>query len=307
MKSMLTTEKISPAASDADEAIAEYVDLSVVIPAHNEENAVRQTVEDVRRVLSKLPIDFDIIVVDDGSTDGTLEAAKASGARVIHAAQNAGYGATLKKGIAAGNSRYVAILDADGTYPPEQLPAMLEMARSADMVVGDRGANMKNVPLIRRPAKFLLNSLANYLAQRKIPDLNSGLRIFKRKSLTGFIPLLPMGFSFTTTITLCMICSNLTVVYHPIDYGVRIGKSKIRPADFFNFILLVFRAIVLFNPLRVFIPLGGFLFMLGLLKFGYDVVIGDLSELAIFGFLSAIMVWSLGLIADMIARLHLRP
>ncbi len=307
MKPMLNTKTIEAPDGPSEETTQQYVDLSVVIPAHNEERAVRETVDEVRRVLSELPIDFDIIVVDDGSTDGTLDAAKASGAHVIHSSDNAGYGATLKKGIAAGNSKYVAILDADGTYPPGQLPIMLDMAQDADMVVGDRGAHMKNVPLIRRPAKFMLNSLANYLAQRKIPDLNSGLRVFKRSSLTGFIPLLPMGFSFTTTITLCMICSHLTVLYHPIEYGVRIGQSKIRPADFFNFILLVFRAIVLFNPLRVFLPLGGILFGLGLLKFGYDVFRGDLSESAIFAFLAAIMIWSLGLIADMIARLHLRP
>lgn len=307
MESMLKTNTLKAPDSASEETARKYVDLSVVIPAHNEENAVRQTVEEVRRVLSDLTIDYDIIVVDDGSTDDTRAQAEASGAHVIHASENAGYGATLKKGIAAGNSKYVAILDADGTYPASNLPIMLDMARSADMVVGDRGANMKNVPLIRRPAKYMLNGLANYLAQRKIPDLNSGLRVFKRSSLVGFIPLLPMGFSFTTTITLCMICSSLTVKYHPIEYGVRIGKSKIRPADFFNFILLVFRAIVLFNPLRVFLPLGGILFMLGILKFGYDIAVGDLSESAIFAFLAAIMIWSLGLIADMIARLHLRP
>lgn len=307
MKSMPNTKTQEAAPGTSEETARKYVDLSVVIPAHNEERAVRETVEEVRRVLTELPIDFDIIVVDDGSTDDTHAQAQASGADVIHSSDNAGYGATLKKGIAAGNSKYVAILDADGTYPPSDLPIMLEMAGKADMVVGDRGTHMKNVPLIRRPAKFMLNSLANYLAQRKIPDLNSGLRVFKRKSLTGFIPLLPMGFSFTTTITLCMICSHLTVLYHPIEYGVRIGQSKIRPADFFNFILLVFRAIVLFNPLRVFLPLGGILFGLGIVKVIYDIAIGDLSESAIFAFLAAIMIWSLGLIADMIARLHLRP
>ena len=184
---------------------------------------------------------------------------------------------------------------------------MLELARSADMVVGSRADSMNNVPLIRRPAKFVLNSLANYLAQSNIPDLNSGLRVFDRSVLTQFIPLLPSGFSFTTTITLCMLCSDKKVVYHPVEYRKRIGQSKIRPTDFFNFILLVLRAIVLFNPLRVFLPLGAMMFMLGFLKFVYDIFIGDLSESAIFGMLAAIMIWSLGLISDMIARLHFRP
>ena len=116
-----------------------------------------------------------------------------------------------------------------------------------------------------------------------------------------------MGFSFTTTITLCMICSDLRVVYVPIEYGRRIGRSKIRFTDFFNFILLVLRAIVLFNPLRVFLPLGLVLFTLGIAKLVYDIVIGNLSETAVLGLLAAIMIWSLGLIADMLARLHLRP
>lgn len=304
---MTTAEKHEVKARPTEVAAAKPVDLCVVVPAYNEEGAIRESVADVDKVLSGLPIDYEIIVVDDGSTDGTAREAELSGARVIRSPENAGYGAALKRGIAGGSSEYVAIIDADGTYPADSLPAMLEMAADADMVVGARNANMTNVPLVRRPAKLILNALANYLAQRKIPDLNSGLRVFRRSSLERFVPLLPMGFSFTTTITLCMICSDMRVVYHPIEYGRRIGKSKIRPVDFFTFVLLVLRAIVLFNPLRVFLPLGAVLFVLGVAKLCYDIVIGNLSESAIFGLLAAIMIWSLGLIADMIARLHLRP
>lgn len=281
--------------------------LSIVIPAYNEERAISQTVEAIATVLSHLSIESEIIVVNDGSTDNTGEEAARTGAHVINSNENSGYGASLKKGIAASSSDFIAILDADGTYPANSLPAMLELADSADMVVGDRGAAMTNVPLIRRPAKYILNSLAGYLAGRKIPDLNSGMRIFRRSALTGFIPLLPMGFSFTTTITLCMICSNLRVMYLPIEYGRRIGQSKIKPTDFFNFILLVLRAIVLFNPLRVFLPLGALVFSMGIVKLGYDIYIGNLSESAVLGLLTAVMIWSLGLIADMISRLHLRP
>ncbi len=313
MSDMLTKEKtpetigMTHHSAGRGKDLLPYVDLSVVIPAYNEEGAISETIAEVEQALSDLPITFNIIVVNDASTDGTGVAADKSDAHVINAPENSGYGASLKRGIAACASEYVAILDADGTYPASYLPKMLELAQASDMVVGDRGAKMTNVPLVRKPAKFILNSLANYLAQRKIPDLNSGLRVFRRESLTGFIPLLPQGFSFTTTITLCMICSNLNVVYHPIDYGQRVGQSKIRPQDFFNFILLVLRAIVLFNPLRVFLPLGAGLFALGIIKLVYDLFIGNLSETAIFGILAAIMIWSLGLIADMIARLHLRP
>jgi len=285
----------------------EAVGLSVVIPAYNEEMAIVQTITAVNEALSQLPTSYDIVVVDDGSTDSTAERAESTGARVIRCEDNGGYGSALKRGIAAGNSEFIAIIDADGTYPAADLLAMFETAQHADMVVGARNANMSNVPFIRRPAKFILNGLANYLAQRKIPDLNSGLRIFRREVLARFIPLLPMGFSFTTTITLCMICSGLRVVYVPIEYGRRIGNSKIRFTDFFNFILLVLRAIVLFNPLRVFLPLGFALFTLGVAKLVYDIYVGDLSESAVLGILAAIIIWSFGLIADMLARLHLRP
>ena len=285
----------------------DYVDLSVVIPAYNEEGAIIDTVQRVQAVLTGAGISHDVIVVNDGSADGTLARAQETTARIVDLPENAGYGAALKRGIAAGNSEFVAIIDADGTYPAERLPDMLELAGEADMVVGNRGTAMKNVPIVRRPAKFILNGLANYLSERKIPDLNSGLRVFNRDSLKSFIPLLPSGFSFTTTITLCMLCSDLRVVYTPIEYGQRVGVSKIKPTDFFSFILLVLRVIALFNPLRIFLPIGAILFGLGTLKLIYDFVLWDLSESAILAFLAAIMVWSLGLIADMISRLNLRP
>jgi hypothetical protein len=184
---------------------------------------------------------------------------------------------------------------------------MLELSNGVDMVVADRGAAMKNVPLIRRPAKFMLNSLARYLAKRKINDLNSGLRVFRRSSLLPFIRLLPEGFSFTTTITLCMICSDLDAVYFPITYGKRIGTSKIRATDFFAFVVLVVRVVTLFRPLRVFFPLGVFWFLLGTAKLAYDIVLWNLSESAVLAFVFGVMAWSMGLIADMISRLHLRP
>lgn len=281
--------------------------LAVIIPAFNEEGAVRATVADLARVLSDFGVDHEIVVVDDGSRDGTLMEARASGARVIHFEENIGYGHALKAGIAATDSDLVAIIDADGTYPADALPTMIELAAVSHMVVGDRGAAMTNVPLVRRPAKWMLNGLASLLAQRKINDLNSGLRVFRRPSLERFISLLPDGFSFTTTITLCMLASNLKVAYHPIQYGQRVGHSKIRAAHFFNFILLVVRLTVYFQPLRVFLPAGAVLFVGGVLKGIYDVFLMDLSESAVAGVLGAIMVWSLGLLADMISKLHLQP
>ncbi|WP_209599293.1 glycosyltransferase family 2 protein [Ruegeria sp. HKCCSP351] len=281
--------------------------LSVVIPAYNEENAVRHTVEDVRTHLEPLNIPYEIIVVDDASQDNTRAEAEASGATVTFNDVNSGYGASLKRGVRMAQHEYVAILDADSTYPARYLPGMLAMCRDQDMVVGDRGAAMKNVPLLRRPAKKFLFAFASFLAERKINDLNSGLRVFRKSELIPFLPLLPQNFSFTTTITLCMTSNGKRMIYTPIEYGKRVGKSKIRPIDFLNFIILILRISTLFNPLRVFIPLGLAFFTLGTVKFIIDMFYWNLSETAVFSFLAAIMIWSLGLIADMISRLHLRP
>ncbi|MGV8955575.1 MAG: glycosyltransferase family 2 protein [Cypionkella sp.] len=285
----------------------EGMTLSVVIPAFNEEHAMRATVQEVRNAMEATGIPYEIIVVDDGSHDNTRAEAEASGATVLINQVNMGYGASLKRGVRHARHEYVAILDADGTYPGRYLPEFLALCRDQDMIVGDRGAAMKNVPLIRRPAKFMLNKLASFLAERKLNDINSGLRVFRTSELLPFLPLLPQNFSFTTTITLCMSCNGKRLLYVPIDYGKRVGKSKIRPVDFINFIILVLRVIMLFNPLRIFIPLGLVLIGIGTIKFIYDIYLDNLSETTIFAYLAAIMIWSLGLIADMISRLHLRP
>ena len=203
--------------------------LSIVIPAFNEEGAVRQTIEDIRREMERTGVPYEIIVIDDGSEDRTLEIARATGVMVDTNQVNAGYGASLKRGIRLAQYEYVAIIDADGTYPARYLPQMLALCRTQDMVVGDRGAAMKNVPWIRKPAKFILIRFASFLAERRLSDLNSGLRVFRKSELVPFIPLLPQKFSFTTTITLCMACNGKRMIYLPIEYGKRVGKSKIRP------------------------------------------------------------------------------
>ena len=279
--------------------------IAVIVPAYNEQGAVRLTVENVHRVLDGASVSHEIIVVNDGSTDKTAAEAKAGGARVIDFRDNAGYGHALKAGIAASDSDLVAILDADGTYPPDALPAMIKMAESSDMVVGDRGPGMKNVPLVRRPAKWVLKMLASVLARHRINDVNSGLRVFRRSALERFIPLLPDGYSFTTTITLCMLASNLRVVYHPIVYGARIGHSKIKARHFFKFIFLVLRLTVMFQPLRIFLPLGALLFFAGVAKALYDPSLATPSAGAVLGILGAIVVWCIGVRAEAIARVRL--
>jgi glycosyltransferase involved in cell wall biosynthesis len=281
--------------------------VSVVIPAFNECGAIEATIAEVREALAEAEDypDSEIIVVDDGSSDGTADLAEAAGARVIRQPHNRGYGASLKMGFAAALYDKVVITDADGTYPSSEIPAMLKLSEDYEMIVGARIGENVAIPLVRRPAKWVLRMLASYLAGRPIPDLNSGLRVIDRALEKRFEHLLPSGFSFTTTITLAALCNDRLVHYHPIDYYARIGESKIKATHAFDFLLLVLRTVVYFNPLKVFLPLGGIFFALGGLKFIYDLFIGNLSETALLGFIGGALLWSVGLLSDQIARVGL--
>lgn len=276
--------------------------ISIIIPAYNEENAVKEEVETLRRVMLSNGIVHEIIVVDDCSQDKTSEQAAKADAKVLRHSRNRGYGRALKTGINAAKNEIIVITDADGTYPAEAIPGMLEKIQEYDMVVGARtGANV-HIPFLRKPAKWFLRKLAGYLAGEQIPDLNSGLRIMKKSIVEQFYHILPTGFSFTTTITLACMCSDYLVHYHPIEYNKRVGKSKIRPVDAYYFLLLILRTIVYFNPLKVFLPVGALFFCFGLGKFIYDVYLNNLSESAIFGFIGALIMWAIGLLSDQISK-----
>lgn len=296
----------SPSAILAPEVDAEEpVELTVVIPAFNEEGAIAEEIDGLHAVLAPLARTYEIIVVDDGSSDATAERAEATECRLIRQPFNRGYGAALKRGIREARSELVVITDADGTYPAEDIPRLLEEAEAYDMVVGARTGSDVHVSWMRWPAKLTLRVLASYLAGVRIPDLNSGLRVMRRSHVMQYARILPNAFSFTTTITLSLLCNDYTVKYVPINYRKRVGASKIRPTDAWRFLMLILRTMVLFNPLKVFIPLGAVLFLGGLAKFIYDLFIGDFSETAVTGLLGGVVVWSLGLLADQNSRLGL--
>jgi glycosyltransferase involved in cell wall biosynthesis len=275
--------------------------VTVVIPAYNEEAAIAQEIDAVFRAMQATARPFKVIVVDDGSTDGTASRIAHPDVQVIRQRTNRGYGASLKRGIAAATTELIVITDADGTYPADAIPRLLREADECDMVVGAR-SNWRNVPFVRRPAKAFLRSLAVYLSERDIPDLNSGLRVLRKSLVLKYEHILPPRFSFTTTITLALMCNNYDVRFVEIDYRERIGQSKVRSADALQFFLLVIRTITLFNPLRVFLPLGSIPFVGGVLKLAYDLTGFNVSDGAIMGMLSALIIWSVGILADMTSR-----
>jgi len=281
-------------------------ELAVILPAFNEAAGIDGTLAHVREVLSGLPVSTEIIVVDDGSTDGTGARAAAAGVRVITHTWNRGYGAALKTGVFATDAPAIMIMDADASYEPDAMPRLYARLAGADMVVGERRLMSAGVAWIRRPGKWLLNRLAGYLVGVRIPDLNSGQRVMKRETLLRYMHLCPAGFSFTSTITLAMLANGHNVLFEPVEYAKRAGQSKIRPSHFVSFILLVVRAIVLFNPLKVFLPVGGVVFLIGIAKLIEDIYRWNLSETAVMAFLSAITIWSVGLLADMISRLQMQ-
>jgi glycosyltransferase involved in cell wall biosynthesis len=281
--------------------------VSVVVPAFNEREAIAASLRELKGVMEGIGRPWELIVVDDGSTDGTGEIARDEGATVVRHARNLGYGGALKTGVARAHNELIVITDADGTYPADAIPAMLRYADDFDMVVGARTGADVHIPALRRPAKWFLGRLASYLAGQRIPDLNSGLRVVRRRLVERFEHLLPSGFSFTTSITLAALCNDALVYYHPIDYRVRTGSSKIRPSHAFDFLMLILRTVVFFNPLKVFLPVGAVLFLVGFAKFVWDLFVGNFSETVVMGFLGAVIVWCVGLLSDQISRAGLGP
>lgn len=277
----------------------------MIIPVYNEEEGLGDTLKDLKEVLGENNIEYELLVVDDGSTDNSTSIVSESDATLIKHPYNMGYGAAIKSGLSNAVFDKVLIIDGDRTYPCDEIPKLLEHSGSYDMVVGSRTGPKVKIELYRRPAKIFLNYLANYLSGMKIPDLNSGMRIFDRLKALRFNDIYPSGFSFTTTITLAFHSNDLTVKYVPINYDSRVGKSKISPInDGLNFILLIVKSIVYFKPLKVFIPVSLLLFFLSLFVFLYSYIIldkvMDISVIVIL--MSSIQIALFGLLADMLSK-----
>ena len=280
---------------------------SLIIPCFNEALAVKKTLDEIFDVFGD-KTDFEIIAVDDGSSDETLAilqeiASQTPVLRLFQNKANKGYGASLKRGISEAQSEIIVITDADGTYPASSIPELLNELKNCDMAVGARIGSKVEVPLIRRPAKWLLLLYARWMARADIKDLNSGLRCFRRKDAIRFFSLLPDGFSFTSTITLSMHVKGMRVSYLPINYRKRLGKSSIRPIrDTLAFFTLVLRTTMYFRPLQVFGTLSALLIASAIsVGVAGKIYFGEVPDVAASSLFSTGLIFlGLGLVGDLL-------
>ncbi len=279
--------------------------VSVVIPVYNEESEIGGVLHSLINIIKSQELPWEIIVVDDCSHDKTPEIVRKFDVQLIRHERNRGYGAALKTGIRHTRYEIIAITDGDGTYPVERLPELVGFIGEYDMAVASRTGNKIHMPLLRRFPKWLLKKYANYLVHDNIPDLNSGLRVFKKDIFEKFWRILPPGFSFTTTITLAFLSNDYQIKYLPIDY-YKGGKSKIRPIrDTVNFFTLITKTSLYFNPLRIYVPIAVFLLFLGAILIVYDVfVLKDIADITLAFFLWGMMFGIFGLLINSI---RLRP
>ena len=278
--------------------------VSIVIPAFQERATIEATVRSVLRVAAGLGCDYEVIVVDDGSTDGTGSAARDAGAQVLDHPYNKGYGAALKTGIRASSYRTVVLIDGDGQHNPADIPRLMEERSRFDMVVGRRKGTAGS-HLWRKPGKLFLRWFANGLAGRTIPDLNCGVRAIDRELALRFLPIMPQGFSFSTTITLAAFKAGYLVQYVPIDVSQRVGKSTVQASDGLRTIMLIIRLVTLFAPLRVFLPVSALTFLVGLYYTvqGYFVA-GVASVKGMIALLAAIQFFLFGIMVDQIVAVR---
>ena len=285
-------------------------DLTVIIGAYNEEDGISKTIEGLNPLLDKY--NWQLIVVNDGSDDNTeLEIKKwlkTSNLSYINHPYNKGYGAALKTGIRNAETPLVAFYDADGQHRPEDLEKLYNNRGNLDMIIGKRGKD-SHQEWIRKPGKWVLGKVANFLTGRKIPDLNSGLRVIRRGIILRMLHLFPDGFSFSTTSSVAFMNMGYNTDYYPIKVNKRVGKSSVRQLKHgSSTIMLILRLIVLFNPLKVFLPMSFILVTVGLI---YEILYGiilipgiSLIGGALLLILAGILIFFFGLVVDQVSEMR---
>ena len=287
---------------------AESPQVSVIVPAKNEADGIGPVIRRIRNVMDKLGRSYEIIVVDDGSSDGTAEAAHRAGATVLCHPYNIGNGASIKTGIRNARGCSLVMLDADGQHPPEDIPRLLEMLEKHHMVVGARTSNSQ-ASMHRSLANRIYNKFASYVCGRRIDDLTSGFRAVRAGVAREFVTLLPNTFSYPSTITLATVRSGYSLAYIPIQGAKRNGNSKSKIKlfrDGSRFFLILFKITTLFSPMKIFLPASLFTFLTGLGYGLYKILMldgryGPTSQMLIV--FSALM-FLIGLVSEQITQLR---
>lgn len=275
--------------------------VTILIPAYNEEQSIGITV----RKLKELHPDFEVLVVDDGSTDNTLQVAMDAGANVWPHPYNIGNGAAIKSGLRIARGEWVIMMDADGQHTPEDIDRLLEHKDTFDMVVGARSKNSETA-WHRDIANRIYNVFASYVTSFKVEDLTSGFRLVRTSVARQFVYLLPNTFSYPSTLTMAYLRSGRTVKYIPIETKYRIGKSKIKLfKDGIRFFLIITKIATLFSPFRVFLPVSVFLFSTGALYYLYTFLSTHrFSNMSALLFSTSIIVFLIGLVSEQISQMR---
>ena len=287
------------------------LDVSVVLPVYNEKGHLRDEIDRIREALDRSSYAYEIVVVDDGSDDGSGEQLEhIEGIRLIRFSENRGSGSARRVGTAASRGRVVVWTDADMTYPNDRIPELVADLEGHDQVVGARTSEQGTMKALRVPAKWFIRKLASYLAETRIPDLNSGLRAFRRDVALQYLHLLPKGFSCVTTLTMAFIANGYSVQYVDIDYKPRAGRSKFHWwSDTRRYLTQVIRLILSYNPLRIFLPLTILLGLLATGKLVFDLVDKDfrVATNTLLIFFTAFQTLGIGLLADLVVRVTRPP
>ena len=280
--------------------------VSLVIPAYNEEEAIGDVLNSAIDTLNNSPYEWEIIVVDDASSDRTAEIVEGfQEVTLVRHPYNMGGGRARNTGINEATGEVVVVSDGDGTYPLQDIPKLVEGLDDCDMVVGSRKKEAGTWKVLRVPTKFFIRKLAEFISGAKIPDLNSGMRAMKREATLPYLHMLPNGHSWVSTITLAFLNNALPVKYVPIDYYPRKGKSTFHPLrDTGSYIMTIFRTITWFSPLKIFLPLALILLTGGFVKMITDIIRYNwhIAPSTVILLLGGLQILVLGLIADLIAK-----
>jgi glycosyltransferase involved in cell wall biosynthesis len=282
--------------------------ISVIIPAYNEADSIKSVLDNLKHTLNSLNLEnYEIVVVNDASTDNTKEILEnVDGIKIVNHSYNKGYGAGLKTGARSAKHEWILTFDADGQHNPKYIEEMLKYTNEFDLISGERQGYQG--PWIRQPGKKVIHWLARYLLGHKINDFNCGLRLIKRNEFLRFAHLYPDGFSCSTTSIFAFLKEKLNVKFIPLEINKRSGgKSLVNSKDALTYFMLIIRLIMLFSPLRIFLPVSILFFLAFLGLFLNDMFLSEFNNITdstVLLFITSILIFFFGLIADQMAAIR---